>query len=71
MTLEQLITAITQAKIIITILDSNDVELIKFYTGGQSYLASDLLSRQVANIKIENQTTIVVELKDATTTSEP
>jgi hypothetical protein len=70
MTLEQLITAITQAKIIITILDSNDVELIKFYTGGQNYLATDLLSRQVANIKIENQTTIVVELKDAVN-SEP
>ena len=68
MTLEQLITAITQAKIIITILDSNDVELIKFYTGGQTYLASTLLSREVANIKIENQTTIVVELKDAIVT---
>lgn len=65
MTLQQLITAITQAKIIITILDSNDVELIKFYTGGQAYLDGDLLARQVANIKIENQTTIVVELKDA------
>ena len=65
MTLQQLITAITQAKIIITILDSNDVELIKFYTGGQAYLDDDLLARQVANIKIENQSTIVVELKDA------
>ena len=65
MTLQQLITAITQAKIIITILDSNDVELIKFYTGGQSYLDATLLAREVANIKIENQTTIVVELKDA------
>ena len=68
MTLEQLITAITQAKIIITVLDSNDTELIKFYTGGQSYLAEDLLDRKVANIKIENQTTIVVELKDAIVT---
>lgn len=65
MTLQQLITAITQAKIIITVLDSNDEELIKFYTGGQSYLAPTLLAREVANIKIENQTTIVVELKDA------
>jgi len=65
MRLQDLITAITQAKIIITILDSNDVELIKFYTGGQSYLATDLLTRQVANIKIENQNTITVELKDA------
>ncbi len=68
MKLEQLITAITQAKIIITVLDSNDVELIKFYTGGQNYLAEDLLDREVANIKIENQTTIIVELKDAVVT---
>lgn len=65
MRLQDLITAITQAKIIITVLDSNDVELIKFYTGGQSYLAEDLLTRIVSNIKIENQSTIVVELKDA------
>lgn len=65
MRLQDLITAITQAKIVITVLDSNDVELIKFYTGGQSYLAEDLLTRIVSNIKIENQSTIVVELKDA------
>lgn len=65
MTLQQLITAITQAKIIISVLDSNDTELIKFYTGGQNQLASTLLSREVANIKIENANTITVELKDA------
>lgn len=66
MTLEQLITAITQAKIIITVLDSNDTELIRFYTGGQAQLAPTLLARTVSNIKIENQSTIVVELDGAT-----
>jgi len=65
MTLQELITAITQAKIVISVLDSNDEELIKFYTGGQNQLASTLLSREVANIKIENATTITVELKDS------
>jgi len=65
MTLQQLITAITQAKILISVLDENNVELIKFYTGGQSQLASTLLAREVANFKIENQNTIVVELKAA------
>lgn len=69
MTLEQLITAITQAKIVITVLDNNDTELIKFYTGGQAQLAPTLLAREVANIKIENQTTIVVELAGTTHSS--
>lgn len=62
MTLEQLLTAITQAKISVSVLDSNDVELIKFFTGGQGQLASTLLARTVTNLKIENNSAIVVEL---------
>lgn len=65
MTLEQLITAITQAKIVISVLNNNDEELIKFYTGGQGQLAPALLARTVSNVKIENATTIVVELNAA------
>ena len=66
MTLNQLITAITQAKIVISVLDSNDEELIKFYTGGQAQLSSTILAREVTNIKIENANTITVELASAT-----
>lgn len=62
MTLQALLTAITQAKILVTILDSNDVELIKFYTGGQAQIADALLERTVSNIKIENNGAITVEL---------
>ena len=69
MTLQQLMTAITQAKIMVTILDANDVELIKFYTGGQGMLDSALLARTVTNIKIENNASIVVELASGTTNS--
>lgn len=65
MTLQELITAITQAKIVISVLDSNDEELIKFYTGGQSQLSATLLARTVTNIKIENATTITVEVAPA------
>lgn len=63
MTLQELITAITQPKIVISVLDSNDEELIKFYTGGQSQLASSLLSREVDNIRVDNATTITIILK--------
>jgi len=62
MTLQQLLTAITQAKILVTVLDANDVELIKFYTGGQASLDATLLARTVANLKIENNGAVVVEL---------
>lgn len=62
MTLSELLTAITQAKILVTILDTNDTELIRFYTGGQAQLASTILARTVANLKIENNGAIVVEL---------
>lgn len=65
MTLTQLLTAITQAKILVTILDTNDVELIKFYTGGQGQLSATMLARTVANIKIENNGAIIVELAAA------
>ena len=63
MTLSELITAIVSQKILSTVKDSNEVELIKFYTGGQNALAATLLAREVATIKIENATSIVVDLQ--------
>ena len=66
MTLQQLLTAITQAKILVTVLDANDVELIKFYTGGQASLDATLLARTVTNLKIENNGAVVVELASET-----
>lgn len=65
MTLLQLLTAITQAKILVTILDANDVELIRFYTGGQAQLDPTLLARKVTNLKIENNASVTVELAEA------
>lgn len=63
MTLSELVNAITSAKIQITLLDDNDVELIKFYTGGQSALNTALLEREISTLKIDNATAITVELK--------
>ena len=65
MTLAELVNAITSVKIQITLLDANEVELIKFYTGGQSALDATLLSREVSTIKIDNATAITIELKAA------
>lgn len=65
MTLMQLISAIESNKILISVRDANETELIKFYTGGQDQLSDALKTRTVSTIKIENQTTIVVELSSA------
>lgn len=65
MTLSELVNAITSVKIQITLLDDNEVELIKFYTGGQSALNTALLAREVSTLKIDNATAITIELKKA------
>ena len=67
MTLNELISAIESTKIVVTVKDANEVELIKFYTGGQASLSATLLAREVSTIKIENATAITVELDKATT----
>lgn len=65
MTLAELVNAITSVKIQITLLDQNETELIKFYTGGQSALNTALLEREVSTLKIDNATAITIELKAA------
>ena len=65
MTLSALLDAITASKIQVTLLDANETELIKFYTGGQSELSETLLARLVQTLKIENATAITIELKEA------
>ena len=67
MTLAQLLETITSTKIQVTLRESNEVELIKFYTGGQSELSPALLSRTVQVLKIENATAITVELEKVAT----
>lgn len=63
MLLSQLLNAITSSKIQVTLLESNETELIKFFTGGQQVLNTELLAREVSTLKIDNQTAITVELK--------
>ena len=63
MTLAELVNAITSVKIQITLLDENETELIKFYTGGQGALNTALLAREVSTLKIDNAQAITIELK--------
>lgn len=66
MTLQQFIQVITgNANIVMTVKDSNETVLIKFYVGGQAVLSSDLLSRTIAAIKFENATSIIIDLDTA------
>lgn len=66
MLLSELLNAITSVKIQVTLLDNNETELIKFFTGGQAALTTDILSREVSTLKIDNATAITVELKAPT-----
>lgn len=63
MLLSQLLDTIASSNIQVTLLESNEKEMIKFYTGGQELLTDDVLAREVAVLKISNQTAITVELK--------
>lgn len=66
MTLQQFIQVITgNANIVMTVKDSNETMLIKFYVGGQAVLSAALLSRTIAAIKFENATSIIIDLDAA------
>lgn len=66
MTLQQLITSITGNKnVVITVNDSNEDMLIKFFVGGQAVLSSELMARTVASMRIENATSVVIDLNPA------
>lgn len=67
MLLSQLLDTIASSNIQVTLLESNEKEMIKFYTGGQELLTDEVLAREVAVLKISNQTAITVELKPVRT----
>ena len=70
MTLEQFIHVITgNRNIVITVKDSNEVELIKFFIGGQAVLDATLLARTIATIKFESATAIIIDLEAASSSS--
>lgn len=69
MVLSDLIQTITGAStLVVTVKEANEAPLIKFFTGGESQLSDELLARKVTTVKIENQTSVIVELEKKTST---
>lgn len=60
MTLSELITAL-QGTLVVTVVDSDNSTLLKFYTGGAvASLSSTLLEREVSKLTIANNAITVL-----------
>ena len=61
MTLAQLLAALQNAeKILVTVLDGTNKELVKFYAGGYENILPSILSQDVAKLTVINATAITV-----------
>lgn len=61
MTLTQLLAALQNAeKILVTVLDGSNHELVKFYAGGYENILVSILSQNVAKLTVTNATAITV-----------
>ena len=61
MTLTQLLAALQNAeKILVTVLDGSNAELVKFYAGGYQNILNSILSQNVAKLTIVNANAITV-----------
>ena len=61
MTLTQLLASLQNAeKILVTVLDGANVELVKFYAGGYENILDSILSQNVAKLTVTNATAITV-----------
>ncbi len=61
MTLTQLLASLQNAeKILVTVLDGSNHELVKFYAGGYENILDSILSQDVAKLTVTNATAITV-----------
>lgn len=61
MTLTQLLSALQNAeKILVTVLDGSNAELVKFYAGGYQNILDSILSQNVAKLTVVNANAITV-----------
>ncbi len=61
MTLAQLLASLQNAeKILVTVLDGTNVELVKFYAGGYENILPTILAQDVAKLTVANATAITV-----------
>lgn len=61
MTLTQLLASLQNAeKILVTVLDGSNKELVKFYAGGYENILDSILSQNVAKLTVASATAITV-----------
>lgn len=65
MTVQQFLAALTNDKMLVTIVDSDDTELVKLYAQGYEQLLSTLLAREIATCTIVNPTSATLKLVEA------
>lgn len=66
MTLSEFLIALTNSQMLVTILDSDNTELIKTYAPGYAQLVSSLLARTVDKITIVNNQAATIKLTETT-----
>lgn len=63
MTLSEFLTALNNPGAVVTIIESNNTELIKLYAAGYAQLLASLLAREVDKVTVTNTNAITVVLK--------
>ena len=65
MTLTELLMTIkNDSKLVVTVLESDGTELVKFFASGYAQILSSLLEREIDELIITNNTAITVKLVD-------
>lgn len=63
MTLSEFLAALTNAQAVVTVIESDNTELVKLYAAGYSQLLATLLAREVDKVTIANANGVSVLLK--------
>lgn len=70
MTLLDFISTLKTKETKVTLTDTDENELIKFYSDGYSSVESDILARGITKWNITSSSSITIVLKDSSSTSE-
>lgn len=63
MTLAEFLAALNNPQAVVTVLDSDNTELIKLFAAGYEQLLAELLSREVDKVTIAQMNAVTVLLK--------
>ena len=65
MTLSEFLAALNNPNAVVTVVDSDNTELVKIYASGYEQLLATLLAREVDKVTIANANGVTVLLKAA------